>query len=53
MGFLLQACQYDPNNDAFILLGTTSSVVFAVTDEKNYLVTYGGGDPTFDGKQTR
>lgn len=48
-----KACQYDSQSDLFIVVGTTSSVVWTVTDEKNYLVTYGGGDPTFDRKQTR
>ena len=50
---VLQACQYDIVNDAFVVLGTTSSVVWDVTDEKNYRVTFGGGDPTYDGRRTR
>lgn len=46
----LQACQYDANTDIYVVLGTTSSVVWTVTDQNNYLVTFGGGDPTFDEK---
>ena len=48
-----QAGQYDVENDKLVVLGTTASVVWVVTDENNYVVTFGGGDPTYDGKQTR
>ena len=47
-----QACQYDVENDKLVVLGTTASVVWDATDN-NYVVTFGGGDATYDGKQTR
>ena len=50
---VLQACQYVIEIDAFVVLGTASLVFWDVTDENNYRVTFGGGDPTYDVKKIR
>ena len=49
----VQVCQYYIKENAYVVLGSgdTGLVTWNVTDSNNFIVTYRGGDRTYDGKE--